>query len=318
MISSAANVEPHSKDVNQVVMIILGDDVPLTWHWQPGLLLLVGAVGFFYGRGWRRARVTSEPITQWRLISFVGGILLLLVALISPLYDLGSYYLFARVSQHILILAPVPALLMAGNPWPIIKLGLPRSWQRWVTAHWGAGTEGRGRIAQYTPVGAIWIGFLACFSLWYDPVLHAAARQIPWLRSLEWLTMLAGALVYWWIVAQARPRLHPLPNFWLRVLFAGIGAFPIKVLGGLLLFSETIIYAYPANDIQVLDVAGEQAQQYLGAIIVWFLGGVTFTNAAFILIRNWLQIEEGKPTLYIDRLSTEKRMLAPGLEPKKP
>ena len=316
MTVSAANVVLRSRGANQNVMIFLGDKIPLTWHWQPGLLLLLGVIGFFYGRGWQRMGVTPSPPNRWRLVSFVLGQVLLLVALVSPLYDWGSYYLFARATQHILILAPIPALLLAGDPWPILQAGLPERWRDWLKGEQAQAVK--KRLAQWTPVGVIWIVFLACFSLWYDPVLHAAAQQTPWVRTVEWLTMLAGALLYWWVVTQARPRLHPLPNFWLRVIFAAIGAFPLKVLGGLLLFSETPIYSYPANDIQVFDITGERAQQYLGAIIVWFLGGVTFTNAAFILIRNWLQQEEAKPMLYIDRLSTEKRMLAPGLENDNP
>ena len=126
--------------------------------------------------------------------------------------------------------------------------------------------------------------------------------------------MLTGALLYWWIITQANPRRHDMPNFCLTVVFAAIGAAPLKVLGGLLMFSETSIYNYPANAIVVMDVSGERAQQLLGGVVVWFLGGITFTNAAFWLIRGWLQREEEKPTLSISSLSTHERMIAPGWE----
>lgn len=293
-------------------MIELGDKVAVSWHWQPVVLLLLGAAAFLYGRGWFIRQPSDLPLPRWRPITFYGGLLLLFLAFISPLYELALAYLFARVSQHILLLAPAPALLLVGDPWPFLKAGLPERWQVWLSRQFGEGTQGRGRIQQLTPIGGIWFGFIASFSLWYDPTLHAAALQTPWLRTLELITMLTGALFYWWIITQASPRLHSLPNFWLRVLFAAIGAAPLKILGGLLMFSETMIYSYPANAIVVMDVSGVRAQQLLGGVVVWFLGGITFTNAAFWLIRGWLQREEAKPMLSISALSTHERMVAPG------
>ena len=300
-----------------VQMIEWGDVDPVRWHWQPAVLLLLVGAAFVYARGWPLAQSTVESVQPWRPLAFFSGLFLLVVALISPLYDLAQIYLFARVSQHILLLAPAPALLLAGDPGPILLAGLPWRWrQRWER-HLGEGTWGRGRAQQYTPVGAIWVGFIAAFTIWYDPALHNAARQIPWLRTLELTSMLMAGLFYWWIITQASPRLHELPNFWLRVLFAGIGALPLKILGGMLLFSESHIYTYPAIEMQVMDVSGARAQQLLAGVTVWFLGGVTFTNAAFWLIRGRLQQEEDKPMLSISALSTHDRMIAPGLGDKR-
>lgn len=295
-------------------MIELGDKVVADWHWQPVVLLLLSGLAVLYGRGWHRYRLVGFVLPLWRPLTFVSGLFLLFLALVSPLYDLALSYLFARVSQHILLLAPAPALLLVGDPWPILKAGLPERWRAGLTRHFGEGTRNRGRIQQFTPIGGIWIGFIASFSLWYDPALHAAALRLPWLRTLELLTMFMGASLYWWIVTQASPRLHTLPNFWLRVLLAAIGASPLKILGGLLMFSETAIYSYPANAIVVMDVSGVRAQQLLGGVVVWFLGGITFTNAAFWLIRDWLHREEEKPLLSISAISTHERMIAPGWE----
>lgn len=295
-------------------MIDLGDVVATRWHWQPMVLLVLVGASFFYARGWQLTQLTAEPVPLWRPLVFFSGLILMVVAIISPLYDLAQAYLFARVSQHILLLAPVPALLLAGDPGPVLHAGLPWRWRHWLAHYGGEGTRGRGRVQQFTPVGAIWVGFIAAFTIWYDPVLHNAARQTPWLRTLELTSMFIAGLFYWWIITQASPRLHELPNFWLRVLFTGIGALPLKILGGMLLFSESHIYTYPAIEIQVMDVSGARAQQLLAGVTVWFLGGVTFTNAAFLLIRGWLQQEEDKPMLSISALSTHERMIAPGLK----
>ncbi|MBK9049769.1 MAG: cytochrome c oxidase assembly protein [Chloroflexi bacterium] len=294
-------------------MIQLGDVAPAMWHWQPLLLFLLAGVTIVYVRGWQWIQSTSEPLLFWRPLAFFSGLFLLALVLISPLYHLAQAYLFARVSQHILLLAPVPALLLVGDPVPVLKVGLPWRWQQWLERYWGEGTKGRGRVQQLTPVGAIWVGFIAAFTLWYDPILHNAARYTPWLRTLELTSMFMAGLFYWWIITQASPRLHELPNFWLRVIFAALGALPLKLLGGMLMFSESHIYVYPANEIQVMDVSGERAQQLLAGVTVWFFGGVTFTNAAFLLIRGRLQQEEDKPMLSISALSTHERMIAPGL-----
>ena len=104
----------------------------------------------------------------------------------------------------------------------------------------------------------------------------------------------------------------------MRVLYTAIGAAPLKILGGLLLFSETTLYLYPTQQIQIMDVSGIRAQQLLAGLVIWFLGGVTFTSAAFLLMRTWFNSEERKPTLSIARLSTEERLIAPGWEQSRP
>ncbi|MBP7999330.1 MAG: cytochrome c oxidase assembly protein [Chloroflexi bacterium] len=299
-------------------MIELGDTVTVSWHWQPILLLLGGVIGLLYVRGWRVERQKGHTIATWRPLTLILGLVCLFLALISPLHELALYYLFARVSQHILLLAPSPALLLVGDPWPILKAGFPQRGRNWLTVTFGPETRGRTRLQQLTPVSFIWFGFLAGFSLWYDPILHNLARQTPWLRTLELSTIFAAALPYWWVITRAHPHLHQLPHFWLRVLYTAIGAAPLKILGGLLLFSETTLYLYPTQQIQIMDVSGIRAQQLLAGLVIWFLGGVTFTSAAFLLMRTWFDSEERKPTLSIARLSTEERLIAPGWEQSRP
>ncbi|HEY0604173.1 MAG TPA: cytochrome c oxidase assembly protein, partial [Herpetosiphonaceae bacterium] len=80
------------------------------WHWHPSVLLgcaalIAGYVALLRGRWTART---------WL---FGLGMAVLLVALLSPLHELGDRYLFsAHMLQHLLLLLIVPPLLLLGLP----------------------------------------------------------------------------------------------------------------------------------------------------------------------------------------------------------
>ncbi len=84
------------------------------WHLKPEVI--VGCVGLimFYVL-WVR------PLT-WRAMSWVSGLLILALSLISPLDTLAHDYLFsAHMVQHLLMTVVVPPLLLAGIPQPFLR-----------------------------------------------------------------------------------------------------------------------------------------------------------------------------------------------------
>ena len=133
------------------------------WQWEPsvliGLALLAG--GYLAGVGPLRGRFAeSAPVPRWRSRLFLVGVLILFIALVSPLDTLAdSYLLSMHMVQHLLITLIVPPLLLAGTPgWLLRPLLRPRY----------ALSIGR---AITNPVFAFLV-FNMTFAAWHVPALY--------------------------------------------------------------------------------------------------------------------------------------------------
>src|SRR5436190_17252836 len=93
-------------------------DLWKTWNFDPSILIPLVVTVFLYELGvwniWRRAGV-GHGITVWHHMSFLGAILTLLLALISPLDILSDDLFSAHMTQHLILILIVAPLLLLGN-----------------------------------------------------------------------------------------------------------------------------------------------------------------------------------------------------------
>jgi cytochrome c oxidase assembly factor CtaG len=63
-----------------------------SWTFEPGAILLIAVLAALYVPRWRRARDQAGPrgASGWRLAAWLGGLALLVVALLSPVDRLAS------------------------------------------------------------------------------------------------------------------------------------------------------------------------------------------------------------------------------------
>src|ERR1700686_4253754 len=89
-----------------------------------GLLLAVAAL---YLRGWLHLRAElTRKYTTGRLAAFAGGLVVILLALVSPGDAFGDMLLSAHMIQHLLLIMVAPPLLLLGQPVLPLLRGLPR------------------------------------------------------------------------------------------------------------------------------------------------------------------------------------------------
>lgn len=284
------------------------------WNW--GILVLLGTAVLLYGLGWRRQPTTAPPallLHAWRSVSFVSSMLILLVALFSPLHHLAERYFSVHVLQRLLLVAVVPSLFFSGNPLPILFAGLPHQFQKKLTQLPQTASRLAHLLVRCTGPVPVWFLFVSTFWLWHDAQLDHLLLQVAWVHRLENVTLLGTAVFYWWHIMAASPRLHAaMPPLW-RVGYAALGAAPIKLVGLVLMFTKTAVYHYPA-EISFYNL--EITDQSVGSAIVWAVGGVVFTWTAVMLMRSWLKGEDEKPGLPESVWSTGEMMLAPGFGKK--
>jgi putative membrane protein len=91
---------------------------PFEWHLH--LVWLLALLGLVTGYLWATRQPGSTATTGQKLL-FLGGVVLLAVALTWPLADLASHWLLlALVLQRLLLTLAAPPLLVLGTPRPVI------------------------------------------------------------------------------------------------------------------------------------------------------------------------------------------------------
>src|ERR687888_615450 len=126
-----------------------------TWDWEPTVLAGCAALAAGYV-------VVARP-RGIRAVSFMAGVLALLLALPSPLDALGDTYLFsAHMLQHFLLILVVPPLLLLGIPPQAAERAL-----RWEPASRAERVLGQPLLAWLGGIGTLWV--------WHAPALYDAA-----------------------------------------------------------------------------------------------------------------------------------------------
>ena len=96
--------------------MILAASPDASWNPEPGAIALIVLLGFLYVRRWRKVRAHDGPraAPTWRLWVFIGGLVAIAAALISPIDELGHQVLAMHMVQHVILLDIVPILLILG------------------------------------------------------------------------------------------------------------------------------------------------------------------------------------------------------------
>jgi cytochrome c oxidase assembly factor CtaG len=207
-----------------------------SWSFAPGVVIaLLCYLGVYVVR-WRRARTPDEPHPPGagRLALFAGGVLVLAVALLSPIDKLGEQLLVMHMVQHVLLLDVAPILLILG----LTKVLLRPATRRLHAIERRAGILAHPIAAVVLYTGAMWI--------WHIPSLYDAAARHTGIHVLEHLTFSLVGLLYWW---------HLLSPIRSRLRLGGMGPIAYMVstkgtvglLGIVLTFAPAALYPYYAH-----------------------------------------------------------------------
>ena len=280
------------------------------WLWRGVVTAVSALLIFLYLRGWRK---NLQPSIFRSIIPFLAGLTILFIVLATPLHQLAAHYFFVHTAQHLLLIAWIPALLLASDPLPVLVAGLPDGlWARWRDKRPSPAWQSRLRFL--TAPGTVWLMFICNFWLWYDPTFHQATLEHSWVRGIEVSSLLATAGLYWWHITGCAPHWHNQHSLIGRIAFTFVATMPIKIVGLILLFTPETTYTYPQQGIAGIIFDAEQ----MGGMMVWALGGVVFAWTAVYLARQWLGSEDDKPVLPGSLWDTQEAMLAPGINKPTP
>jgi cytochrome c oxidase assembly factor CtaG len=250
------------------------------WVWEPsilvGLALMTAAYAALVGP-LRRHFDWGPAVPLGRQLCFYLGMLVVFVALVSPLDDLADRLLFsAHMAQHMLITYVAPPLWLLGLPkWTIHRIGR-------------AGRAGRMFELLTRPVSAF-IVFNATMWLWHVPALYDAALRDESLHIIEHLLFMGTAVIGWWPVLQHWPGGTALNANLGRMVYLILSMLPCTGLAALITFSPRPLYLFYMQSPWHWQVAvSPMLDQQVGGVVMWLPADMILMLPALIFGNRWL------------------------------
>ena len=258
----------------------------LAWTFEPWVVICLALSALLYGLGlarlWPKSGAGRAQLRR-RACSFFFGWLALAAALVSPLDALGSLLFSAHMLQHEAMMIVAAPLLVLGRPFALWMWGLPPGWRKPV----GTAVQGRAVQLGWTlltwPVFA-WLFHAAVLWLWHAPLLFEAALHSNIVHTLQHVSFLGSALLFWWAVlgdGSFRPQ-RGLSMLYIFTTMAHTGA-----LGALLTWSGIVWYPSYVGAGEAFGMDALEDQQ-LGGLIMWVPGGLAYLIAGLALASQWL------------------------------
>lgn len=258
------------------------------WTFDPGVVLglAIAMIGYAIGvrRLWQTAG-TARGIARWRTVAFGGGMLTLVVALVSPLDALGSALFSAHMVQHLLLLTVAAPLLVLGDPLQAAVWILPLGARRRVTAAWKRVPGARATVAALTRPIVVWVAAAAVLWFWHLPAAYDWALDHEAVHALEHASFLGVSFVFWWLLFRpAGARLDRGAGI-LYVFTMGIQG---SALGAVLAFARSPWYPGHAPWTAAWGLT-PLADQQLAGLIMWIPTGLIYLAVAAVLFVQWLE-----------------------------
>ena len=229
--------------------------------------MLVAVLVVLYVRRWREVRASVG-----RMLSFLAGMALVLVALVSPVDRLAEQLFFMHMIQHLLLLDLAPILILLGQTRVILR-PLTRRLMRLERA--------AGPLAH--PAAAIAV-YVCVMWFWHVPALYDAALEHPVVHVVEHLTFgFAGGLYWWYLLSPIRSRkrlggMGPVMYMVSTKLLVGL-------LGIGLAFAPDAIYDFYESQPRYWGLSPETDQSVGGLIMATEQSIVMGVALAYLFVR---------------------------------
>jgi putative membrane protein len=254
-----------------------------SWDWRPEILLVLAISAALYITGWSRLRrrgrrqIASGP----RLASYLSGLGVVAVSLMSAIDILGSFFFFMHMLQHLLLIMVAPILIWLGNPFPFFIWGLPKG--RQIGAALLSRQAPFRAALQRLPAGAVLILSVVLLWGWHDPAAYDAALRYGWVHDVQHLTFFLPAVLFWWKVTGAAPHLHGRLAAQGRIALLLGMAIANAIPGAIIALSPQVIYEYYLAMPRLWGISAHQ-DQMIGGILMWIPGTMMYLLAVLVIL----------------------------------
>ena len=212
----------------------------LGWTFVPNVAAGLAASAVVYlalvERRWRVRR----RIAWRRLTAFVGGLLVIAIAVMSPLDSLADDRSFAaHMLQHELLLTVAPLLPLMGLDAQLL-VPLTRAVIRPALRH-----QSTTRVLRAVTSPSLALGlWSASVLVWSVPAMVALAYRNDTVHNAEHLQLLMVGVLFWAVILAPFPSLHR-PNLARKLTYLAMICVVGAVVAAMLTFDPTTLYEVP-------------------------------------------------------------------------
>ncbi len=210
-----------------------------------------------------------------RAATFLGGLLIMFVALNGPIHDLSDYYQFnVHMIQHLMLTTLFAPMFVIGLPaWLVQALVVDKGLGP-AARFWGSPLVGGGI-------------FIICLALWHTVPFYDLMMKNHNIHIATHVTFMITAVMSWWCVyaplESAGKVKEPVAMLYLFLL--GV---PMQIIAAIITLSDTVLYPWYSTAPRVNGLS-PIADQQLGGLIMWVPGGLALWIAITGLWVVWTQ-----------------------------
>jgi putative membrane protein len=254
------------------------------WSWPPAIVAALAITAILYIIGTvKMLRRSARPRQHATTIAFfAAGWISLLIALDSPLHEIGEQLFWVHMLQHEILMLVSAPLLVLGRPLIPFLWALPQRWRE------RAASIGRARSFR-----SVWDGFASPVSawlisalglwVWHLPWLFDQTLQNDWMHAAQHTTFLLTALLFWWPLTNPTSRF----GYGAAIIYVFTTALHTSILGALLTFAPRPWYSPYLATAPLWHWTALEDQQ-LGGLIMWIPAGTLLIAVGLWLLVKWL------------------------------
>lgn len=246
------------------------------WNFDALILFSLLSVFLLYVIG----RLKMRNKNFWHSISFYTGLVVLFLALISPIDPLSDLLASVHMLQHTLLMMVAAPLMVVGAPTHTMLWVMPAAAGRKLLS-----------VRRFIRPLLAWSLYSLTLWIWHLPYLYEAALQIPWVHDLQHLAFFITSFLFWSVLFDPfqRKLLHPGAG----ILYLFVASLHSMILGVLMALSPSVWYESYLETAPLYGLSALEDQQLAG-LIMWMPAGLAYVVAVAVLLFRLIFLDELK------------------------
>lgn len=262
------------------------------WDSRPLILTNLTILSILYIFGWLRIKKRTAQTGRLRLASFLLSILLLGIALVSPVATLSEELAWVHMIQHSLLLMAAAPLFILGNPAQVVLWAFSVATIRSTAPFRNRfSTLSRSVVWLSQPLLA-WLLYVLVLWIWHIPALYERALTSSITHDLQHLTFFLAACLFWTVFLHPlrKRRVHPGAS----ILYLFLASLHTVALGVFMALSPVVWYA-PYQKTPLAYELDPLNDQQIAGFIMWMPACMMYMAIAVALLVVWLRQAESPP-----------------------